>query len=296
MRTTPTAATQLATTTSGATSRKKYAAAPAPTAVASRIVSRLTAEAPLAVCARVRRVAGIVCVVCFNAYCASALKSNRNEKLFFSVSFAATTCDRAAFARGVVGASRGVTAVLRAFRGSYARARFCGSAKKTVENRNDDRLRARVSTTQRSLRAERARIIKPASITTTARRPFINQPESPPPRRDDLPRFRFLGPRRIPRRVSGLWRSGCACEHALDLRRRQRSRQLDGAEVVEDVLRRGRTDDGDDAKPQSKGQQRPLRRRAPFRGERRQRRGPPQSRRVRRHETRSLEHDAMLFS
>ena len=51
MRTTTTAATQLVTTTSGATSRKKYAAAPAPIAVASRIVSRLTAEAALAVCA-----------------------------------------------------------------------------------------------------------------------------------------------------------------------------------------------------------------------------------------------------
>jgi len=49
----------LVATTSGAASRKKYAAAPAPTAVASRIVSRLTLDA-LAVCARVRRVAGIV--------------------------------------------------------------------------------------------------------------------------------------------------------------------------------------------------------------------------------------------
>ena len=54
----------LVATTSGATSRKKYAAAPAPTAVASRMVSRLTAEA-LAVCARVRRVAGIVFSICY---------------------------------------------------------------------------------------------------------------------------------------------------------------------------------------------------------------------------------------
>ena len=50
-------------TTSGAASRKKYAAAPAPTAVASRIVSRLTSEAPLALWLRVRRVAGILCTV-----------------------------------------------------------------------------------------------------------------------------------------------------------------------------------------------------------------------------------------
>ena len=49
----------LVTTTSGAASRKKYAATPAPIAVARRMVSRLTLEA-LAVCARVRRVAGIV--------------------------------------------------------------------------------------------------------------------------------------------------------------------------------------------------------------------------------------------
>ena len=49
----------LVVTTSGAASRKKYAAAPAPIEEASRIVSRRTAEAPLAVCARVRRVAGM---------------------------------------------------------------------------------------------------------------------------------------------------------------------------------------------------------------------------------------------
>ena len=47
-----------------------------------------------------------------------------------------------------------------------------------------------------------------------------------------------------------------APQHALDVRRRQRCRQLHGAEVVEDVLRRGRTDDGDDAEPQCEGQQR----------------------------------------
>ena len=70
----------LVTTTSGATSRKKYAAAPAPTAVASRIVSRLTAEA-LAVCARVRRVAGIVFfdIVTLKAF--SAARASLGTKL-----------------------------------------------------------------------------------------------------------------------------------------------------------------------------------------------------------------------
>lgn len=49
MRITNTAATQDVTTTSGAASRKWYAVTPAPTAVASRTVSRLSAEAFLAV-------------------------------------------------------------------------------------------------------------------------------------------------------------------------------------------------------------------------------------------------------
>ena len=123
-----------------------------------------------------------------------------------------------------------------------------------------------------------------ALLTRAASRgppPLINQSvRTPAAQRPSLPLSPWSTPHPPPR--VRLVAVRMRLQYTLDVTQRQRSRQLDGAEVVQDVLWRGGTDDRDHTKPESKGQQSPFRRRAPFRGERRQRRGPPQRGRVRR--------------
>ena len=125
----------------------------------------------------------------------------------------------AVFARDVVGASRGVTLAVdrpcAARSGAYLQ--DVTKALKIGARRASPPRRVSTTGNDRCMISERAGIIKQphyshARRASPARRPFINQSERPP-RRDD--RFRFFeGPRRIPRRLSGLWRSGWAASTA----------------------------------------------------------------------------------